>query len=176
MVLHGWFIPVPYAGGLPSCYVMLLIGLMSDVQVVFLPVCSFFILKLILSCLPVHLTYSLPSSPRLLFADVEELSESGERCLGIPMGGCQRYVTGSKHLFQRYGGKCCIMSVGVIGDWANVRCTGRYGNISFRIKTTHTHTHTHAHTHTHTHTHKHIYFRNTYYLLVHLALAFAREH
>ena len=26
------------------------------------------------------------------------------------------------------------MSVGVIGPWANVRCTGRYDNINFRIK------------------------------------------
>ena len=42
-------------------------------------VCQYvvFILKLILSYLPVHLTYSLPSSPFSLLADVEELSEKG---------------------------------------------------------------------------------------------------
>ena len=28
------------------------------------------------------------------------------------------------------------MSVGVIGAWATVRCTGRYDNISFKIRTT----------------------------------------
>ena len=49
-------------------------------------VCQYvvFILKLILSYLPVHLTYSLPSSPLFLLADVEELSENGWVSLGLP--------------------------------------------------------------------------------------------
>ena len=66
----------PVCWGLPSSYVMLLIGLMSDVQVV---LCQYvvFILKLILSYLPVHLTCSLPSSPLSLLADVVEL----KRCV-----------------------------------------------------------------------------------------------
>ena len=79
--------------GLPSSYGMLFIGLWSDVQVV---VCQYvvFILELILSYLPVHLTSSLPSSPRSLLANVEKLSSCGEQCLGLRVGGCQMYVTG----------------------------------------------------------------------------------
>ena len=49
---------------------------------------------------------------------------------GAARGGCQMYVTGNK-IFP-VGGMC----VGVIEPWANVRGTGRYDNISFRIKTT----------------------------------------
>ena len=62
----------PVRWGLPSSCVMLLIGLKSDVQVV---LCQYvvFILKLILSYLPVHLTDS--SCPPLahLVADIAEL-------------------------------------------------------------------------------------------------------
>ena len=49
-------------------------------------VCQYvvFILKLILSYLPVHLTYSLLSSPLSLLADVEELLEYGWVSLGLP--------------------------------------------------------------------------------------------
>ena len=53
---------------------------------------------------------------------------------GTARGGCQTYMTGNKIFLV--GEKCCIMCVGVIKPWANVRGTGRYDNISFRIKTT----------------------------------------
>ena len=36
------------------------------------------------------------------------------------------------------GEKFFEMGVGVMGDWVKVRCTGRYDNISFSIKTTYT--------------------------------------
>ena len=41
---------------------------------------------------------------------------------------------------RQCGGKFFQMGVGVMGDWAKVSCTGRYGNISFKMKTTYTHT------------------------------------
>ena len=56
---------------------------------------------------------------------------------GTARGGCQTYVTGNK-IFP-VGEKCCIMCVGVIELWAHVIGTGRYDNISFRIKATFEH-------------------------------------
>ena len=47
----------------------------------------------------------------------------------LPGDWCQTYVTGSKGVFPLGEWEKCLMSVGLI------RCTCRYDNISFRIKT-----------------------------------------
>ena len=94
-------------------------------------VCQYvvFILKLILSYLSVHRTYSLPSSPLSLVANIEELSEKSE-CVWVCPGGWLPDARYRQHAFiLSDGGKMFYMSVGVIGAWANVRCTGRYDNI-----------------------------------------------
>ena len=69
-------------------------------------VCQYvvFIIRLILSYLPVHQLISLPSSPLTSVAVVELLGE-GERQLGMPRGGCQTYVTGNVHFILSVEGK-----------------------------------------------------------------------
>ena len=55
-------------------------------------------------------------------------------------GSARGWLSDARYRQQAFipsdGGKMFYMSVWVIGPWANVRCTGRYDNISFRIKTT----------------------------------------
>ena len=98
-------------------------------------ICSFYF-KLILSYLPVHLTYFLPSSPLTLHADAEELSVNGWVCLGLPGMAARHMLQTASISSQWWVGKMLYMSVGAFGAWAKVRCTGRYDNISFKMKTT----------------------------------------
>ena len=91
-VLHSEYLPVPYTGELPSSYVMLSIGLCQTYR---LNVCQYvvFIIKLILSYLPVRLTYSLPTSPlAYFFFEVEELTRYCGSQLGLPMGAAGRTI------------------------------------------------------------------------------------
>ena len=63
-MLYGYevWLPVPTVGGLPSSVEMWLIGLSQIYRFKCMAICSF-MLKLILSYLPVYLTNSFPSSP-----------------------------------------------------------------------------------------------------------------
>ena len=91
----------------PSSYVMLLIGLC---QLYRLYVCQYgvFNLKLILSYLPVQLTYSLPSSPRI------GVVVAVDKVMGkVWNSWCWRaYDTGSVHFIPSVEVKMLYMSVG----------------------------------------------------------------
>ena len=78
--MHWW--------GIPSSYVNVV---NRANQMDRLYVCQYvvFILKIILSYLPVHLINSLPSSP-LKRVTVVELRWEGERQLGLPRGAARR--------------------------------------------------------------------------------------
>ena len=81
MVVHGWScLSCALGASLLVCNVVNRANVRCTGDV-----CQYvvFILKIILSYLPVHLTYSLPFSLSLL-ADVEELSENGWVSLGMP--------------------------------------------------------------------------------------------
>ena len=79
---------------------------------------------------------SLPSSP-LSPAIAVDLRIEGQVCVGpeLPGGRCQTYVTGSKGVFPLGEWEKCLMSVSGRLSVGLIRCTGRYDNISFRIKT-----------------------------------------
>ena len=91
MMFHGW--------SCLSCALgssLLLCNVVNWVNVRYTGVvCQYvvFILKLIWSYLPVHLTYSLQSAPLSLLADVEELSENGWVSLGLPRVAARQQVT-----------------------------------------------------------------------------------
>ena len=54
----------------------------------------------------------------------------------LPRGDCQAYVSGSVSEFlTKTIGKNVLRSVGVNGGLGYIRCTVRYDNISFIIKT-----------------------------------------
>ena len=92
-------------------------------------------IKLILSYLPVHLSPARPPprSPALAV----DLRIEVQVCVGpeLPGSCCQTYVTGSRGYFPLVEWEKCLMSV--LGELrvGLIRCTGRYDNISFRIKT-----------------------------------------
>ena len=112
---------------------MLLIGVIRCTGYV----CQYgvFILKHILSYLPVHLICSPPSSP-LSPTIAVDLRIEGLVCVGpeLPGGRCQTYVTGSKGV-SHWEWEKCLMSVSGRLSVGLIRCTGKYDNISFRIKT-----------------------------------------
>ena len=59
----------------------------------------------------------------------------------LPIGGCRAYDTGSNSsILPSNRGKMFGMSVRVMGGWAKGRCTGRYDNICFNMKTTYCNT------------------------------------
>ena len=101
-------------------------------QVDRLYVCQYvvFILKLILSYLPVHLINSLPSS-LLKHVAVVELRWEGERQLGLPGWAAKTYVTGNVHFVPNVVHEC-------MGEFEHglIRWAGKYDNISFNIKIT----------------------------------------
>ena len=53
----------------------------------------------------------------------------------LPGGWCQTYVTGSKGVFSLGEWEKCLTSVSGRLSVGLIRCTGKYNNISFRIKT-----------------------------------------
>ena len=77
-----------------ACTVMLLIVLLSGVQVRYMSIYSFYYKTniVILTCTSDIFPPVLPSLS--LVSNVEELSGKG---LGPPVGGCQAYITTSKH-------------------------------------------------------------------------------
>ena len=72
-VMQSGWLPVPYIGGASLLLCNVVNRALSDVQVI---LCQYvvFIIKLILSYLPVCLTYSLPTSPLARICDVDELA------------------------------------------------------------------------------------------------------
>ena len=58
----------------------------------------------------------------------------------LPACRCQTYVTGSR-VFPLGEWEKCLMCVSGRLKCGLIRWTGKYDNISFRIKTPHTHTH-----------------------------------
>ena len=75
----------PVCWGLPSSYVMLLIGLLSDVQVRYMPLCSFYNKTniVILTCTSDIFPPVLPSP---MLRTYEELSVVGALHLFLPVG------------------------------------------------------------------------------------------
>ena len=77
-----------------------------------------FIIKLILSYLPVRLTYSLPTSPLSPVFEVEELTGSCGSYLGLPVGAARHTIRAASIWLPMNGVKMLYMIVGVIRAWA----------------------------------------------------------